>query len=127
MRNINRVAISGNLSREPEVRRTQSGMAILNVGVAVNDSRKNSQTDEWEDYTNWIDCVMIGARAEKVAPMLHKGQKVFIEGKLRYTSWERDGQKRSKVEVVIDQIEFASKRETKQEAESEYEPFEIPF
>lgn len=127
MKNINRVAISGNLSREPEVRRTQSGMAILNVGVAVNDSRKNSQTDEWEDYTNWIDCVMIGARAEKVAPMLYKGQKVFIEGKLRYTSWERDGQKRSKVEVAIDQIEFASKRETKQEAESEYEPFEIPF
>ena len=107
---INRVIISGNLTRDPEIRRTQSGMAIMAIGVAVNDRRRNSQTGEWEDYPNFIDCKMFGTRAESVANYLHKGSKVCIEGKLRYSTWERDGQKRSKVEVVIDEFEFMSSR-----------------
>jgi single-strand DNA-binding protein len=107
---INRVVISGNLTRDAELRRTQSGMAILNLGVAVNDRRRNNQTGEWEDYANFIDCVLFGARAEAIANYLVKGTKVAIEGKLRWSQWERDGQKRSKIEVVIDEIEFMSSR-----------------
>lgn len=108
---INRVAISGNLTRDPELRQTAGGMAILGFGVAVNDRRKNQQTGEWEDYPNFIDCAMFGSRAEKLQPYLTKGTKVAIDGKLRWSQWERDGQKRSKVEVIVDEIEFMSRQQ----------------
>ncbi len=108
---INRVAISGNLTRDPELRQTAGGMAILGFGVAVNDRRKNQQTGEWEDCPNFIDCTMFGSRAEKLQPYLTKGTKVAIDGKLRWSQWERDGQKRSKVEVIVDEIEFMSQRQ----------------
>ena len=108
---INRVNISGNLTRDPELRQTQGGMAILSLGVAVNDRRKNAQTGEWEDVPNFVDCVVFGTRAEKLAQFLAKGTKVAIEGKLRYSQWERDGQKRSKLEVAVDEIEFMSRNQ----------------
>ena len=107
---INRVVISGNMTRDPELRRTQSGMAILGFGVAVNDRRRNPQTGDWEDYANFVDCTVFGARAEALSNILSKGMKVAIEGKLRWSQWERDGQKRSKLEVIVDEIEFMSQR-----------------
>lgn len=106
---INRVAITGNLTRDPELRTTATGNPVLGFGVAVNDRHKNSTTGEWEDYPNFIDCTMFGTRAEKIAGYLSKGSKVAIEGKLRWSQWERDGQKRSKIEVIIDEIEFMSR------------------
>lgn len=105
---INRVVISGNLTRDPELRQTAGGMAVLGFGVAVNDRRKNQQTGEWEDVPNFIDCTMFGARAEALSRFLSKGSKVAIEGKLHWSQWEREGQKRSKIEVIVDQIEFMS-------------------
>ena len=107
---INRVVISGNLTRDPELRQTASGLPVLGFGVAVNDRRKNQQTGEWEDYPNFVDCTMFGTRAESISQFLHKGSKVAIEGKLRWSQWERDGQKRSKIEVIIDELEFMSSR-----------------
>ena len=107
---INRVIISGNLTRDPDLRSTASGMAVLSLGVAVNDRRRNQQTGEWEDYPNFVDCTMFGTRAESLARFLSKGTKVTIEGKLRWSQWERDGQKRSKLEVVVDDLEFMSSR-----------------
>lgn len=107
---INRVIISGNLTRDPELRQTAGGTAVLGLGVAVNDRRKNQQTGEWEDYPNFIDCTMFGARAEAVSRFLSKGSKVAIEGKLRWSQWERDGQKRSKIEVIVDEIELMSRQ-----------------
>ena len=107
---INKVVISGCLTRDPELRSTQGGMEILALGVAVNDRRKNQQTGEWEDVPNWIDCVMFGNRAKSVSRFLSKGSKVAIEGKLRWRQWERDGQKRSKIEVIVDEIEFMTSR-----------------
>ena len=112
---INRVMISGNLTRDAEIRSTQSGMAILGFGVAVNDRRKNQQTGEWEDYPNFVDCTMFGTRGEKLQPYLTKGTKVAIEGKLRWSQWERDGQKRSKIEVIVDELEFMSSRNSGQD------------
>lgn len=105
---INKVCISGNLTREPEVRKTQGGTSIMSFGVAVNDRRKNAQTGEWEDATNFVDVCVFGKRADGLAKILHKGSKVFIEGKLRYSSWERDGHKKSKLEVVADDVDPAS-------------------
>ena len=113
---INRVCITGNLTRDPELRATQSGSRVLSFGIAVNDRRKNQQTGEWEDYPNFVDCTMFGTRAEKIANYLAKGSKVAIEGKLRYSSWERDGEHRSKLEVIVDEIEFMSRRDEQSDA-----------
>lgn len=107
---INRVIISGNIGMEPELRRTASGTSILSLSVAVNDRKKSQQSGEWEDYTNWISCVMFGTRAQSVSKYLHKGNKVAIDGKLRYSSWERDGQRRSKLEVLVDDLELLTPR-----------------
>lgn len=120
---INVVNISGNLTRDSELRRTTGDTAILGFGVAVNDRRKNQQTGEWEDYPNFVDCTMFGTRAEKLAGILTKGTKVCILGKLRYMSWERDGQKRSKIEVIVDDIELMQNRKPQQEQpQQDYQP-----
>lgn len=103
---INRVNISGNLTRDSELRSANNGTAILNFSVAVNDRRKNSQTGEWEDVPNYVDCVVFGTRATALHRMLKKGTKVAIEGKLRWSSWEKDGQRRSKLEVIVDELEL---------------------
>ena len=103
---VNVVVISGNLTRDPELRTSPGGTNILNFGMAVNDRRKNGKTGEWEDYANYVDCVLFGNRAEFLSKTLKKGMRVFVEGKLRYSSWERDGQKRSKVEIVVDDVDF---------------------
>lgn len=117
---INRVNISGNLTRDPELRATAGGTQVLSFGVAVNDRRKNPQTGEWEDYPNFVDCTMFGARAEAMNRFLRKGTKVAIEGKLRYSSWERDGQRRSKLEVIVDEVELMSRREQDDRAPQAY-------
>lgn len=117
---INRVAISGNLTRDAELRTTQSGMSILDFGVAVNDRRKSQQTGEWEDCPNFVDCTVFGTRGEKLQPFLTKGSKVALEGKLRYSSWERGGQRRSKLGVIVDDLEFMSSR--RDDAGSGYAP-----
>ena len=108
---INRVCISGNLTRDPELRSTAGGTSVMGFGVAVNERRKNNQTGEWEDYPNFVDCTVFGKRAEAIERYLSKGSKVAIEGKLRWSQWESDGQRRSKLEVVVDEIEFMSTRE----------------
>lgn len=84
---INRVNISGNLTRDPELRVTAGGTQVLSFGVAVNDRRRNAQTGEWEDYPNFVDCTMFGNRAEAVGRFLAKGMKVAIEVMVR-----REGQ-----------------------------------
>lgn len=134
---INRVNISGNLTRDPDLRATASGSQVLSLGVAVNDRAKNPQTGEWEDRPNFVDCVVFGKRAESLANLLSKGMKVAIEGKLRYSSWEtKEGQKRSKLEVVVDEIEFFTQRKqksqpvqniTEQDVESGLYAEDIPF
>ena len=108
---INRVNISGNLTRDPELRTTASGTQVLTFGVAVNDRVRDQQTGQWGDRPNFVDCIVFGNRAPALADILHKGAKVAIEGKLRYSSWEaKDGAKRSKLEVVVDEVEFMSAR-----------------
>ena len=107
---INKVIITGNLTRDPELRATPSGTAVLSFSIAVNDRRKNPSSGEWEEYPNYIDCNMFGTRAEGLSKYLFKGSKVGVDGKLRWSSWEKDGQKRSKVDVVVDNIELLSPR-----------------
>lgn len=108
---INRVNITGNLTRDPELRATAGGTQMLAFGVAVNDRRKNPQTGAWEDVPNFVDCIVFGSRAEAVSRFISKGSKVAIEGKLRYSAWEtKEGQRRSKLEVIVDEIDFLSRQ-----------------
>ena len=106
---INRVNITGNLGKDPELRTTSGGTSVLQLFVAVNDRVKDKQTGDWGDYANWVNCTLFGKRAESVSRFLSKGSKVAIEGKLRWSQWEKDGQKRSKIEVIVDEIEFLSR------------------
>lgn len=106
---LNTVAIGGNLGKDAELKSSQSGTAILRFGVAVNERRKDQQGN-WSDYTNWVDCVMFGKRAQAVAQYLTKGTKVSVQGKLHYSSWQgNDGKSRSKLEVMVDELEFMSR------------------
>ena len=108
MSNINRVMLSGNLTRSPELKTTPGGMAVLQMGIAVNGRRKNSQTGQWEDVPNYFDLTMFGNRAQAVSQYLGKGTKVMVDGELRWRSWQdQNGQNRSKVEVIVNEIEFA--------------------
>ena len=109
---INKVLITGNLTSAPELRETPSGLQVHNFGEAVNDRKKNQSTGQWEDYANFVDCTMFGNRAASVSRFLGKGSKVAIEGKLRWSQWEaQDGSKRSKLEVVVDELEFMNRNE----------------
>lgn len=109
---INKAMVTGNLTRDSELRQTPSGTPVLNFSIAVNDRRRNQQTGEWDDYANFIDCAMFGRRAEGIAQYLVKGCKVAIEGRLHYSTWEdrNTGQRRSKIQINVDEIEFLSAR-----------------
>lgn len=108
---INQVAISGNLTRDAEQRTSAGGTVIVGFSVAVNERRKNQQTGEWEDYPNFVDCTMFGNYAAALYPHLVKGAKVAVGGKLRFSQWEKDGQKRSKLEVIAQEVEVMRQAE----------------
>ncbi|WP_307980816.1 single-stranded DNA-binding protein [uncultured Senegalimassilia sp.] len=103
----NHVGIAGNITRDPELRTTQSGWSVLSFTLAVNDRRKNTSTGQWEDHANFIPCVISDdKRAHALAPYLTKGMKVTVGGKLRYSRWEKDGKAHSKIEVVVQEVEL---------------------
>ena len=107
MKGLNSVTLGGNLTRDPELRYTQGGTAVLSMSVAVNESRKDGN-GEWTDYPNYIDMTLFGKQAECVSNRLSKGTYVAVTGRLHQNRWEKDGQKRSKVEVVVDNLHFQS-------------------
>lgn len=112
MQGLNTVSIGGNLCRNAELRATASGMAVLTFSVAVNESRKNQQTGEYEDYPNYVDCTIFGRRAESISRYLTKGTYVALTGRLHQNRWQnKDGQNRSKLEVTVDNIHFESRGE----------------
>jgi single-strand DNA-binding protein len=100
MASYNRVILVGNLTRDPELRYIASGTAVTDIGLAVNDRRKNPN-GEWEDETTFVDITLWGRQAEVASEYLSKGSPVLIEGRLKLDTWEsNDGQKRSKLKVV---------------------------
>ena len=107
---INKVVVSGNLTRDPELR--MAGQTpVLQMGIAVNDRKKNNETGQWEDVPNFFDVTVWGARGESLSRFLTKGTKVVVSGRLRWSQWQNaQGEKRSKVEIVADDVEFMSSR-----------------
>lgn len=101
----NTVTVIGNITREPELRFTPSGAAVANFGLAVNRRWRNQQTNEWEEEVSFFDVTCWKELAENVAESLPKGCRVIVDGRLEQRSWENDqGEKRSKVEIVADEV-----------------------
>ena len=116
MANINRVTITGNLTRDPELRALPSGTAVCELGVAVNHRRKDQATDQWVEEPNYFNVVVFGAQGENCAQYLSKGRPVAVDGRLRWSSWEdkNGGGKRSKVEIVAQTVQFLGCRDDNQ-------------
>jgi len=109
MASFNKVLLMGNLTRDPELRYTASGAAVASFGLAVN--RKFKQGEEWKDEVCFVDITVWAKQGENCAQYLNKGSLVFLEGRLNYQTWEADGgQKRSKLEVVANNVQFLTRQ-----------------
>ncbi len=108
-RSINQVMLMGNLTRDPELRNTPGGQSVVSFSLALNRAYKD-QSGEWQEATDYVDCVAWGPLAERVAQYLSKGRRCFVQGRLQSRSWEQDGQKRSKLEVLASDVTFLDGR-----------------
>ncbi len=102
---INRVIISGNLTRDPELRNLPSGTSVCDLRVACNGRRRNSD-GQWEDDPNYFNVTVWGSQGENCARYLSKGRGVAIDGRLRWREWETDGQKRQAVDIIAETVQF---------------------
>ena len=124
MANLNRVYLLGNLTRDPELRYTPSGTAVASFGLAVN--RRYRQGEEWKEETCFVDITVFGRQAENVSEYLSKGRQALVEGRLSWRSWEADdGTRRSKHEVVAQNVQFIGGRPQAQD-KSQASPEESP-
>lgn len=105
-KNINTVILAGRTTKDPEIKVTPSGTAVLSFSLAVNDTKKNAQ-GEWEDIVNFFDCTVFGKRAESLAQYIPKGSKLTINGRLHQDRWQaQDGTNRSSVSIIVQDLEL---------------------
>ena len=109
-RSFNQVTLMGNLTRDPELRSTPSGQSVCSFSLALNRSYKGADGN-WQEATDYVDVVAWGPLGERVAQYLTKGRPALVSGRLQSSSWEKDGQKRTKVEVVANDVTFLGGRE----------------
>jgi single-strand DNA-binding protein len=111
--NINRVIITGNLTRDPETRALPSGGSVTSMRVACNGRRRNPQTQDWEDVPNYFDVTVWGAQGENCQRFLSRGRPVAVDGRLQWREWtDKDsGQKRQAVDIVAETVQFLGGRE----------------
>ena len=110
--NVNVVVITGNLTRDPELRHTPGGTAVCDLRVAVNSRRKDGQSGEWVDKPNYFDVTVWGGQGENCANYLSKGRPVAVEGRLDWREWEaRDGGKRQAVQIIANSVQFLGSRD----------------
>jgi single-strand DNA-binding protein len=109
MASFNRVILVGNLTRDVELKYIQSGLAVTEIGLAVNNRRKN-QAGEWVEETVFVDVTLWGRTAEVASEYLGKGSSVLVEGRLKLDTWEKDGQKFSKLRVVGEHMQMLGSR-----------------
>lgn len=104
-RSFNQVTLMGNLTRDPELRQTPNGQSVCSFSLALNRSYKGGD-GEWTEVTDFVNCIAWGPLGERVAQYLTKGRPALVSGRLQSSSWEQDGQKRSKLEVVAQDVTF---------------------
>jgi single-strand DNA-binding protein len=122
-RSLNQVTLMGNLTRDPELRQTPNGQNVCSFSLALNRSYKD-QSGEWQEATDYVDVVAWGPLAERVSQYMTKGRRCLVQGRLQSRSWEQDGQKRNKVEVLSNDVTFLDGRggENSQEGGTSDEP-----
>ena len=120
--NINRVVLTGNLTRDPELRSLPSGMSVCSLRVASNTRRKAGE--EWVDKPNFFDVTVWGAHGENCARYLAKGRPVAIDGRLEWREWEHEGSTRQAIEIVADNVQFLASRDS--DAGEDREPQPVP-
>ncbi|HEX5780817.1 MAG TPA: single-stranded DNA-binding protein [Solirubrobacteraceae bacterium] len=110
--NINRVVLTGNLTRDPELRSTSSGMSVCSLRVACNTRRKDQSTGEWVDKPNYFDVTVWGAQGENCARFLAKGRPVAIDGRLEWREWQdQNGNNRQAIDIIADAVQFLGGRD----------------
>ncbi len=120
MPNLNKVMLMGNLTRDPEVRYSPSGTAVVGFGLAIN--RTYGKGEEQKKETCFVDVTMFGRRGEVISQYFHKGNPIFIEGRLQLDQWEsKSGEKRSKLRVIAENFEFIGPKPTANAAEASTE------
>jgi len=124
MSNLNKVFLMGRLTRDPEQRFISSGQSVVNIGVAIN--RQFTTNGEKREESTFVDVEAWGPRGEVIQKYLTKGNPIFIEGRLKFDTWEKDGEKRSKLKVVLDNFQFiggpAAQRESGQGQSESFDP-----
>ena len=105
MSSFNRVILVGNLTRDPELRHIPSGTAVTDIGMAINDKRKDA-SGNWVEETTFVDVTLWARTAEVACEYLSKGSSVLIEGRLKFETWEKEGQKHSKLKVVGERLQM---------------------
>ena len=123
MNDMNIVAINGRLTKDAELKYTSGGMAIATFSLASNRSVKKG--DKWEDEANFFDCTMFGKSAEAVKQYLTKGQQVSISGELRQERWEKDGQKQSRVTIIVNHLQLVGGNQTHEERPQSTQPQKV--
>ena len=109
-RSLNQVFLMGNLTRDPELRQTPNGQNVCSFSLALNRSYKDNSSGEWKEATDYVDIVAWGPLGERVAQYLSKGRRCLVQGRLQSRSWEQDGQKRNKLEVIASDVTFLDSR-----------------
>lgn len=127
---LNQVSVSGNLGADAELRSTKGGTPVLTFALAVNERVKQAD-GTWGDRASWIDCVLFGTRAQALADWLRKGNKVAVQGRLRTSTWERDGVSHKRTEVVVEEVDLMTVRRDKQQGAAQDAPGvyeeDVPF
>jgi len=126
MASFNQVTLVGNITREVELKHTQSGMAVANLGLAVNEKRKDA-SGQYVDETVFVDVTAWGRTAEVAAEYLRKGSPVLIGGRLKFDQWEKDGKKNSKLSVVCDKLQMIGGPTGKADSTNQAGPTEDEF
>lgn len=127
---LNQVSMSGNLGADAELRSTRGGTPVLTFALAVNERVKQAD-GTWGDRASWIDCVLFGARAQALADWLRKGNKVAVQGRLRTSTWERDGVSYKRTEVVVEEVDLMTVKRDRQQGTAQNAPGvydeDVPF
>jgi single-strand DNA-binding protein len=125
MANVNKVILIGNITRDVELKQLPSGNPVAQIGLAINRKWKDQAGADKEEVT-FVDCEAWGKTAEIMAKYLTKGKPVFIDGRLKLDSWEKDGEKRSKIKVVVESFQFLSSGKGGDDAAPAEKPAEKP-
>jgi single-strand DNA-binding protein len=130
---LNKVQIIGNLTRDPEMKALPSGMSVTNFGVATNRTWKDKNTGEKKEEVEYHNLVAFGKQAEIITQYMSKGSQVYVEGRLQTRSWDKDGQKMYRTEIVVEMVQFGKKtpqngsQSVTEGAEDTISPEDIPF